>query len=205
MIHASSVARCVRRLVLQVRDIKGRQFCGLWPSARCSPMLPAAVTGYTVTCRAAQASAGLSKSCAPCNQAFHAAGPAVTLGLSVPCCGVLICAVLCRAVLCCAGLSKSLKLHKDRDLAEGPTPEGSRQGDAAGRDDSAQRHHNGASNGSLSERKPGPSYKLTGETGSYRCGDVFTVCFIVVSSLLWSCCCCLCCGSRILNMPSKAL
>lgn len=99
-----------------------------------------------------------------CNLHFMAAH------LYAPCCNILTYIVSCCAVPCCApvGLSKSLKLHKDRDLAEGPTPEGSRQGDAAGRDDSAQRHKSDSINGS--ERKPGPSYKLTGETGSYRCG-----------------------------------
>lgn len=77
--------------------------------------------------------------------------------------------LMCCAVLCCAGLSKSLKLHKDRgDPTEHGTPDGSRHGDAGGRDDSAKPRHQGdGTNGS--DRKPqGPSYKLTGETGSYR-------------------------------------
>jgi hypothetical protein len=71
--------------------------------------------------------------------------------------------------MCVAGLSKSLKLHKERgDPGEGQTPEGSKQGD---RDDSAKPRHQ-SSDLDGAERKPsGPSYKLTGETGSYRLVD----------------------------------
>ncbi|KAF6260215.1 protein kinase [Scenedesmus sp. NREL 46B-D3] len=59
------------------------------------------------------------------------------------------------------GLSKSLKLNKAGD--PGDTPDGSRQGGkaASGEDDSAQPRHHG-------QKKQGHSYKLTGETGSYR-------------------------------------
>lgn len=70
-------------------------------------------------------------------------------------------------IVAVAGLSKSLKLQKEQgDPGEGQTPEGSKQGD---RDDSAKpRHQISGLDGA--ERKPsGPSYKLTGETGSYRC------------------------------------
>lgn len=78
--------------------------------------------------------------------------------------------MLWRAVL--IGLSKSLKLNKNRDdPTEAGTPEGSKHGDAAagGPDDSAKaRHQQTAGGANGSERKPGPSYKLTGETGSYR-------------------------------------
>jgi hypothetical protein len=62
------------------------------------------------------------------------------------------------------GLSKSLKLNKGGD--PGDTPEGSRQGGTAASgdgDDSAQPRHQEA------KKQQGPSYKLTGETGSYRC------------------------------------
>jgi hypothetical protein len=63
------------------------------------------------------------------------------------------------------GLSKSLKLNKGGD--PGDTPEGSRQGGsaAAGDDDSAKPRHQ-------QQKKQGHSYKLTGETGSYRCGGM---------------------------------
>ncbi|WIA42498.1 hypothetical protein OEZ86_008486 [Tetradesmus obliquus] len=65
------------------------------------------------------------------------------------------------------GLSKSLKLNKGGD--PGDTPEGSRQGGstaaaaaaASGEDDSAQPRHE-------QKMKQAHSYKLTGETGSYR-------------------------------------
>lgn len=58
------------------------------------------------------------------------------------------------------GLSKSLKLNKAGDPGD-TTPEGSRQGTAAP-DDSAQPRHQ-------QQKKHAHSYKLTGETGSYRC------------------------------------
>lgn len=71
------------------------------------------------------------------------------------------------------GLSKSLKLNKGGD--PGDTPEGSRQGGstaaaaaASGEDDSAQPRHE-------QKMKQAHSYKLTGETGSYRCGEYLVV------------------------------
>lgn len=73
-------------------------------------------------------------------------------------------------MLCCVlpGLSKSLKLHKDRGDPGEQTPEDSRQGEGGStKDDSAKPRHQSGSNGSESKRQ-GPSYKLTGETGSYR-------------------------------------
>jgi hypothetical protein len=71
------------------------------------------------------------------------------------------------------GLSKSLKLNKGGD--PGDTPEGSRQGGTAGAgdgDDSAQPRHQEA-------KKQGHSYKLTGETGSYRWAAACHVCGVV--------------------------
>jgi hypothetical protein len=70
------------------------------------------------------------------------------------------------------GLSKSLKLNKGGD--PGDTPEGSRQGGtaASGEDDSAQPRHQ-------QQKKQGHSYKLTGETGSYRCGNFMHCCLCI--------------------------
>lgn len=79
---------------------------------------------------------------------------------------LLLNVVLCCAVPCFAGLSKSLKLHKEHGDPADRTPEGSRQGESFSKDDSANPRHKEGTNGS--SRKPGPSYKLTGETGSYR-------------------------------------